>query len=113
MNKREFIALIGGAAAAWPIAAGAQQPDRARRIGVLMGTAESDPDQKAMVSVFTRALEDLGWKEGANIRIDTFASDSNLSWATRNMALVSSLFAFRAAPSPAAHSEECVTQPAP
>jgi putative tryptophan/tyrosine transport system substrate-binding protein len=70
VKRREFIALLGGAAGAWPLAARAQQSDRARRIGVLMGTAESDPDQKAMVSVFTRALEDLGWKEGANIRID-------------------------------------------
>jgi len=70
MKRREFISLLGGAAAAWPLAVRAQQPDRLRRIGVLMGTAESDPDQKAMVSVFTRALEDLGWKEGANIRID-------------------------------------------
>jgi putative tryptophan/tyrosine transport system substrate-binding protein len=70
MKRREFISLLGGAAAAWPLAARAQQPDRVRRIGVLIGTAESDPDQKAMVSVFTRALEDLGWKEGANIRIE-------------------------------------------
>ena|SRR6266446_2360475 len=70
MRRREFIALLGGAAIAWPFAARAQQGDRMRRIGVLIGTAESDPDQKAMVSVFTRALEDLGWKEGANIRID-------------------------------------------
>jgi putative tryptophan/tyrosine transport system substrate-binding protein len=69
VKRREFITLLGGAAA-WPLAAHAQQPDRVRRIGVLMGTAESDPDQKAIVSVFTRTLEDLGWKEGANIRID-------------------------------------------
>src|SRR5438067_543945 len=69
MKRREFITLLGGAVVC-PLAARAQQPDRLRRIGVLMGTAESDPDQKAMVSVFTRALEDLGWKEGANIRID-------------------------------------------
>jgi putative ABC transport system substrate-binding protein len=69
VRRREFITLFGGAVV-WPLAARAQQPDRLRRIGVLMGTAESDPDQKAMVSVFTRALEDLGWKEGANIRID-------------------------------------------
>ena len=70
IGRRELLVALGSAAAAWPLVARAQQPDRARRIGVLMGTAESDPDQKAMVSVFTRALEDLGWKEGANIRID-------------------------------------------
>jgi putative ABC transport system substrate-binding protein len=70
LKRREFITLLGGAAVAWPLAVRAQQGERMRRIGVLMGTAESDLDQKALVSAFTRALEDLGWKEGANIRID-------------------------------------------
>ncbi len=79
MRRRAFITLLGGAAAAWPLAARAQQPDRVRRIGVLMGTAESDPDQKAMVSVFTLALEDLGWKEGANIRIDRRCAEGDVT----------------------------------
>ena len=71
MNRREVITLLGGTAVAWPLAARAQQPDRTiRRIGVLMGTAESDPNQKALVSVFTQALADTGWKEGTNIRIE-------------------------------------------
>jgi putative tryptophan/tyrosine transport system substrate-binding protein len=69
-TRREFITLLGGAAAVWPLAAAAQQADRMRRIGVLMGTADSDPDQKGMVRVFTQALSDLGWKEAANISID-------------------------------------------
>ena len=60
MRRREFITLLGGAAAAWPLAAQAQQPDRMRRVGVLMGTSESDPDQERVVSIFTRALADLG-----------------------------------------------------
>jgi putative tryptophan/tyrosine transport system substrate-binding protein len=70
MRRREFITLLGGATAAWPLAARAQQPDRLRRIGVLMGIAESDPARPAFLSAFTRALQDLGWRDGANIRID-------------------------------------------
>ena len=70
MRRREFIMLLGGATAAWPLAARAQQPERLRRIGVLMGIAENDPAGPAFVSAFTRALRDLGWRDGANIRID-------------------------------------------
>jgi putative ABC transport system substrate-binding protein len=70
LKRRQFITLLGGAAGAWPLAARAQQPQRIRQIGVLMGTSESDPDQRNLVSVFTRALADFGWTEGANIRVD-------------------------------------------
>jgi putative tryptophan/tyrosine transport system substrate-binding protein len=70
MKRRTFITLLGGAAATWPLAARAQQPDQMRRIGVLMGTEESDPDQKALVSAFAQALADLGWRDGRNIRIE-------------------------------------------
>jgi putative tryptophan/tyrosine transport system substrate-binding protein len=69
IGRREFIVTLGSTAA-WPLAARAQQQQRGRQIGVLMGTSESDPDQRGLVSVFTRALADLGWTEGANIRID-------------------------------------------
>src|SRR5262249_2532522 len=69
-KRREVLTLISGAAAAWPLAAGAQQADRMRQIGVLMGTSESDPNQKALVEAFTRSLANLGWKEGENIRIE-------------------------------------------
>src|SRR6185369_14066585 len=68
MKRRAFIAGLGSAAA-WPFVARAQQ-GAIRRIGVLMGTSESDPDQIGMVSTFTRALADLGWAEGTNIRIE-------------------------------------------
>ena len=68
MRRREAIALIGGAAI-WPFSARAQQSEPMRRIGVLVGTADSDPDEQARVSAFTRALGDLGWKEGTNITI--------------------------------------------
>ena len=75
MRRREFITLLGGAAAAWPLAARAQQPDRMRRIGVLMGFAESDPEAQAWIAAFREGLQKLGWAEGRNIRIDT-------RWAT-------------------------------
>ena len=70
MRRRKFITLLGGAAAAWPMAARAQQADRVRRIGVLMGGDENDPLAKAYVSAFTQALAALGWTDGRNVRID-------------------------------------------
>ena len=69
MRRREFIALLGGAAA-WPLAARAQQVERMRRIGVLMGLPENDPDTNARLAGFRQELERLGWSEGRNIRID-------------------------------------------
>ena len=71
MKRREVITLIGGAAAAWPLAARAQQAERVRRIGVLMGFAESDPVGQTYVTAFREELRKLGWAEGRNIRIDT------------------------------------------
>jgi ABC-type uncharacterized transport system substrate-binding protein len=68
IERREFFALIG-AAAAFPFAARAQ-PNRIRRIGLLMGIAENDPTRQSFVSAFTQALADLGWRDGNNIRID-------------------------------------------
>jgi putative ABC transport system substrate-binding protein len=69
VNRRELIALLGGATA-WPLAARGQQPNGMRRIGVLMAHAESDPEFKAYVAAFRAGLEKLGWTEGRNIRID-------------------------------------------
>src|SRR5215831_6283495 len=68
MRRRDFITLLGGAAA-WPLAAGAQ-PERMRRICVLMAHAESDPEGQIFVAVFRETLQKLGWGEGRNIRID-------------------------------------------
>jgi putative ABC transport system substrate-binding protein len=70
MRRREFIGLVGGAAAAWPVAARAQQPDRMRRIGVLVSAAD-DPDSRARIKAFVEGLKELGWTDGRNIRIDT------------------------------------------
>jgi putative ABC transport system substrate-binding protein len=66
MKRREFMILLGGAAA-WPLAAHAQQPDRVRRVGVLMGIAD-DPEGQARVMVFKQALHALGWTEGRNVQ---------------------------------------------
>jgi len=67
--RREFVAALGGAAA-WPLAARAQQGDRVRRIGVLVALDENDPLAKASVSAFTQALAGLGWTDGRNVRMD-------------------------------------------
>src|SRR5215831_14435057 len=68
-TRREFIAALGGAAA-WPLAARAQQGTRVRRIGVLMPGDENDPVVKTYVSAFTQALAGLGWNDGRNVRMD-------------------------------------------
>jgi putative ABC transport system substrate-binding protein len=69
LRRRNFITLLGGAAA-WPLAVRAQQGDRVRRIGVLLGGDENDPVAKAIVSAFTQALADLGWIVDRNLRMD-------------------------------------------
>ena len=70
MKRREFITLLGGAAVAWPLAARAQQPDRVRRIGVLMSNAEGSAEGQARVAALVKGLEQLGWSDGRNVRID-------------------------------------------
>src|SRR5262245_47373375 len=70
MKRRQFITLLGGATAAWPLAARAQQGERMRRIGILMAQAVDDPDGQARVEAFLQALRELGWIEGRNIRFD-------------------------------------------
>jgi ABC-type uncharacterized transport system substrate-binding protein len=70
MNRREFIALLGGAAAAWPLAVRAQQTERVRRIGVLMTLAADDPEGQARLTAFVQGLQELGWTDGRNVRID-------------------------------------------
>jgi putative ABC transport system substrate-binding protein len=70
MRRREFISLIGSVAATWPLAALAQQGEQMRRIGVLMNRPEGDPEGQPRLAAFKEALEQLGWKEDRNIRID-------------------------------------------
>jgi putative ABC transport system substrate-binding protein len=71
VQRREFITLVCGVAVAWPPAAHAQQPERMRLIGVLMGYAESDSEAQAQIAAFRDGLQKLGWMEGHNTRIDT------------------------------------------
>jgi putative ABC transport system substrate-binding protein len=70
MRRREFITLLGGAAAAWPLAARAQQPEPMRRIGVLTNLSAGDAEDQARNAAFLQALQELGWTVGRNVRID-------------------------------------------
>src|SRR5215211_351461 len=70
MRRREFISLLGRAAAAWPLAARAQQPERMRRIAVLIGRSENDPQGQKHAAALERGLKELGWLPGHNARID-------------------------------------------
>jgi putative tryptophan/tyrosine transport system substrate-binding protein len=70
VKRREFITLLGGAAAVWPLAARGQQGERVRKVGVLMAYPESDREGQAFVAEFQKGLQKLGWAEGRNIRFD-------------------------------------------
>jgi putative ABC transport system substrate-binding protein len=70
MRRREFITALGGALAAWPLAARAQQPENVRRIGVLSGAARDNPDLQARLAAFQQVLQQLDWTDGRNVRID-------------------------------------------
>ena len=77
MKRRDFITLIGGAAATWPLAARAQQSERVRRVGVLVASAADDSQFQTWVGAFLQALAQLGWIDGRNVRVD-------IRWATAN-----------------------------
>src|SRR5262245_50434549 len=70
MRRREFITLLGGAASAWPLAVRAQQSERMRRIGLLVGYSEGDAEGQASIAAFRQRLRELGWTEGRNIWIE-------------------------------------------
>ena len=78
MRRREFIALLGSSAVAWPLTARAQQPGRTRRIGVLMSTPADDQEGQARINAFVQSLRELGWIDGHNVRMDT-------RWAAGNV----------------------------
>ena len=71
MKRRQFITLVGGAAATWPLTVRAQQPERMRRVGILMNLGADDPESKLRVAAFLQGLQRLGWSVGSNIRMDT------------------------------------------
>jgi putative ABC transport system substrate-binding protein len=71
MRRREFMTVLGGVAAAWPLATRAQQPERMRRVGVLMAVAADDPESQRRLTAFVQGLQELGWTDGRNIRIET------------------------------------------
>src|SRR5690242_18235707 len=70
MKRREFITLLGGATASWPVTGRAQQSERMRHVGVLMNLAADDPDAQARLAIFRQGLEQLGWIGGRNIQLD-------------------------------------------
>ena len=78
MRRREFIKVVAGSAAAWPLSLWAQQPDRTRRVGVLLGIVESDPETNARLKAFRLGMRDLGWIEGRNIQIEYRFAGSDL-----------------------------------
>ena len=83
MNRRGLITLLGAAAAAWPLAARAQQAERMRRIGVLMSRAADDPQAQARFAAFQQALQQYGWSDGRSVRIDIRGSENDADRARR------------------------------
>src|SRR5262245_56691377 len=90
-SRRESITLLGGSAAAWPLAARAQQAERVRRIGVLMNTTADDPEGQARIAALHQGLQERGWTLGRNARVDVrwgaFDADSSRHYATELVAL--------------------------
>jgi ABC-type uncharacterized transport system substrate-binding protein len=84
MRRRAFITLIGAAAAAWPLAAGAQQPERLRRIGILMNRAADNPEGQDRLAAFHQGLQELGWNVGRNVRIEIRWSEDNADQSVKH-----------------------------
>ena len=91
MRRREFITLIGGAAAAWPLTANSQQGERMRHVGILLPAAANDRDFQAWVASFLQTLAQLGWTDGRNVRVDTRWATTNAAAIRRNAAELAAL----------------------
>jgi putative ABC transport system substrate-binding protein len=106
MRRRDFITLLGGAAAAWALAVRAQQTDRMRRIGVLMALAADDPEGQTRATAFVQGLQELAWTVGRNVHMDYrwAAGDTNRyrSYAAELLALAPDVVLWRHCRRPAA-----------
>jgi len=115
MNRREFIALLGGAAAAWPLAARAQQGERMRRVGVLMNLTAADDDASPRVTALAQGLQQLGWTAGRNVRIDyrwgAVDADRSRRYATELLALAPDVILASSSPAVAALQQATPTVP--
>ena len=86
MQRRKFIRFLGGAAAAWPLTARAQQPERMRRVGMLLSFGEKDPEAQRRLKAFRLAMRDLGWFEGRNVQIEYRFAETNLELINKHVA---------------------------
>jgi ABC-type uncharacterized transport system substrate-binding protein len=113
VTRRELIALLGGTAATWPLGVRAQQPEQMRRIGVLMGFAESDHGAQSGVAGFREELRKLGWMEGRNINIDTrwATAESMQAFAKELVALQPDFILTSSTPATAAVAQQTRTTP--
>jgi ABC-type uncharacterized transport system substrate-binding protein len=114
MRRRQFIILLGGAAA-WPLAARAQQPERTRRVGVLMNLSSDDAEGQARLAAFHQGLQQLGWSVGGNVRIDyrwgAGDADRIRKFAAELVALAPDIILSTGSPSVAALQEATRTVP--
>src|SRR5215471_13045805 len=86
IGRRKFLATLGGVAAAWPLAARAQQPERPRRIGILMNRASDNPEGQDRLAAFHQGLQELGWGVGRNVRIETRWTEDNADQTVKQAA---------------------------
>ena len=91
MRRRDFIKVVVGSTAAWPFTALAQQSERMRRIGVLAGLAENDPEMQADLTAFREGLQKLGWTDGRNVQIDYRWSAGDAERTRKNVAEIVAL----------------------
>jgi putative ABC transport system substrate-binding protein len=116
VTRRRFISLLGGAAAMWPLAARAQRPDRTRRIGILFGGfSDTDPEPRARIEAFRHHLQELGWIDGRNIKIDLRfgAGDANRmrTYAAELIGMMPDVLAANSGPAVAAFARQTKTIP--
>src|SRR5215831_9226194 len=113
MRRREFITLIGGAAAGWPLAGRAQQRKQMRRVGALMPWTASDPQVQARYAAFLQGLQQLGWTVGTNVEIDSRWSAGNEGETRRHAAELVALHRTSSSRVAAGQWGHCCGQPAP